>query len=43
VTGDTIKIGAIYSESNGIDSTVEEDTVRACFPDGQRAGRHQRP
>jgi branched-chain amino acid transport system substrate-binding protein len=26
-----IKIGGIFSESNGIDSTVEEDTVRACF------------
>ncbi|GAC1451473.1 MAG: hypothetical protein PVSMB4_11340 [Ktedonobacterales bacterium] len=31
VTGDTIKIGGIFSESGGIDSTVEEDTVRACF------------
>lgn len=31
VTGDTIKVGAIFSESNGIDSTVEEDTVRAYF------------
>ncbi|HLZ23249.1 MAG TPA: ABC transporter substrate-binding protein [Ktedonobacterales bacterium] len=31
VSGDTIKVGAIFSESNGIDSTVEEDTVRAYF------------
>ena len=31
VTGGTIKIGGIFSESGGIDSTVEEDTVRACF------------
>jgi branched-chain amino acid transport system substrate-binding protein len=31
VSGNTIKVGAIFSESNGIDSTVEEDTVRACF------------
>lgn len=31
VTGDTIKIGGIFSESGGIDATVEEDTVRACF------------
>ncbi len=31
VTNDTIKIGGIFSESGGIDSTVEEDTVRACF------------
>lgn len=31
VTSDTIKIGGIFSESGGIDSTVEEDTVRACF------------
>lgn len=31
VSGDTIKIGAIFSESNGIDATVEEDTVRAYF------------
>lgn len=31
ITGDTIKVGAIFSESNGIDSTVEEDTVRAYF------------
>lgn len=31
VTGNTIKVGAIFSESNGIDSTVEEDTVRAYF------------
>ena len=31
VSGGTIKIGAIYSESNGIDATVEEDTVRAYF------------
>jgi branched-chain amino acid transport system substrate-binding protein len=31
VSNDTIKIGGIFSESGGIDSTVEEDTVRACF------------
>lgn len=31
VTGGVIKVGAIFSESGGIDSTVEEDTVRACF------------
>jgi branched-chain amino acid transport system substrate-binding protein len=31
VSGDTIKIGAIYSESNGIDATVEQHTVEACF------------
>ena len=31
VSGDTIKVGGIFSESGGIDSTVEEDTVRACF------------
>lgn len=31
ITGDTIKLGGIFSESGGIDSTVEEDTVRACF------------
>lgn len=31
VTGDTIKVGGIFSESNGIDATVEEDTVRAYF------------
>lgn len=31
ITGSTIKVGAIFSESNGIDSTVEEDTVRAYF------------
>lgn len=29
--GGTITVGGIFSESNGIDSTVEEDTVRACF------------
>lgn len=28
---DTIKIGGIFTESGGLDSTVEEDTVRACF------------
>jgi len=31
VSGDTIKIGGIFSEGGGIDATVEEDTVRACF------------
>jgi branched-chain amino acid transport system substrate-binding protein len=31
VSNDTIKIGGIFSESGGIDATVEEDTVRACF------------
>lgn len=31
VTHDTITIGAIYSESNGIDATVEQHTVEACF------------
>lgn len=30
-SGQTIKIGGIFSESGGIDSTVEEATVRACF------------
>lgn len=29
--GGTITVGGIFSESNGIDATVEEDTVRACF------------
>jgi branched-chain amino acid transport system substrate-binding protein len=33
VSGDTIKVGAIFSESNGIDAKVEEYTVRACFND----------
>ncbi|HEX2347251.1 MAG TPA: ABC transporter substrate-binding protein [Ktedonobacterales bacterium] len=28
---DTIKIGGIFSESGGIDATVEQDTVQACF------------
>ncbi|MGE5334275.1 MAG: ABC transporter substrate-binding protein [Nitrososphaerota archaeon] len=31
ISGDTIKVGGIFSESNGIDATVEEDTVRAYF------------
>ncbi|HEX6122195.1 MAG TPA: ABC transporter substrate-binding protein [Ktedonobacterales bacterium] len=31
VSGSTIKIGGIFTESNGLDSRVEEDTVRACF------------
>lgn len=31
VTNGVIKVGGIFSESGGIDSTVEEDTVRACF------------
>ncbi|HKS69785.1 MAG TPA: ABC transporter substrate-binding protein [Ktedonobacterales bacterium] len=31
VTGGTITVGAIYSESGGIDATVEQHTVEACF------------
>jgi branched-chain amino acid transport system substrate-binding protein len=30
VTGDTIKVGGIFS-TGGIDATIEKDTVQACF------------
>ncbi len=31
VSGGTITVGAIYSESGGIDATIEQHTVEACF------------
>lgn len=31
VTGDTITVGGIFTKTNGIDATVQEDTVKACF------------
>lgn len=31
ITGNTITVGGIFTESGGLDAHVEEDTVRACF------------
>jgi ABC-type branched-subunit amino acid transport system substrate-binding protein len=31
VTGDTITVGGIFTKTNGIDATVEQDTMQACF------------
>lgn len=31
VTGNTIAVGGIFTKTNGIDATVEQDTVQACF------------